>query len=69
MVVNIGSMRGVIVNRLQLQSYCDAPKAAVHRLTGSPGAEWASRGVRVEEVAPLVLTASIVPADSGCTCW
>ena len=51
-IVNIGSMSGFIVNKPQPQSFYNASKAAVHHLTKSLAAEWASRGVRVNAVAP-----------------
>jgi NAD(P)-dependent dehydrogenase (short-subunit alcohol dehydrogenase family) len=51
-IVNIGSMSGFIVNKPQEQCYYNASKAAVHHLTKSLAAEWASRGVRVNAVAP-----------------
>ena len=51
-IVNIGSMSGYIVNKPQEQSFYNASKAAVHHLTKSLAAEWASRGVRVNAVAP-----------------
>lgn len=54
-IVNIGSMSGYIVNRPQLQTYYNASKAAVHHLTSSLAAEWASRGVRVNAVAPTYI--------------
>lgn len=54
-IVNIGSMSGFIVNRPQEQSYYNASKAAVHHLTKSLAAEWASRGVRVNAVAPTYI--------------
>ena len=54
-IVNIGSMSGYIVNRPQLQTYYNASKAAVHHLTASLAAEWASRGVRVNAVAPTYI--------------
>lgn len=54
-IVNVGSMSGFIVNRPQPQSYYNASKAAVHHLTKSLAAEWASRGVRVNAVAPTYI--------------
>ena len=54
-IVNIGSMSGLIVNRPQPQSYYNASKSAVHQLSKSLAAEWASRGVRVNAVAPTYI--------------
>ncbi len=51
-IVNIGSMSGMIVNKPQEQASYNASKAAVHHLTRSLAAEWATRGVRVNAVAP-----------------
>ena len=54
-IVNMGSMSGLIVNKPQEQSSYNATKAAVHHLTKSLAAEWASRGVRVNAVAPTYI--------------
>ena len=54
-IVNIGSMSGFIVNKPQEQCYYNASKAAVHHLTKSLAAEWATRGVRVNAVAPTYI--------------
>jgi NAD(P)-dependent dehydrogenase (short-subunit alcohol dehydrogenase family) len=54
-IVNVGSMSGFIVNRPQGQAHYNASKAAVHHLTRALAAEWASRGVRVNAVAPTYI--------------
>ncbi|MCX5520816.1 SDR family oxidoreductase [Kaistia defluvii] len=54
-IVNIGSMSGFIVNKPQEQAFYNASKAGVHHLTKSLAAEWASRGVRVNAVAPTYI--------------
>jgi NAD(P)-dependent dehydrogenase (short-subunit alcohol dehydrogenase family) len=54
-IVNIGSMSGFIVNKPQEQSFYNASKAAVHHLTRSLATEWATRGVRVNAVAPTYI--------------
>src|SRR5215469_14742848 len=54
-IVNIGSMSGFIVNKPQEQCYYNASKAAVHHLTKSLAADWGSRDVRVNAVAPTYI--------------
>ena len=54
-IINIGSMSGVISNKPQPQSHYNASKAGVHLLTKSLAGEWATRGVRVNAVAPTYI--------------
>ena len=62
-IVNIGSMSGLIVNRPQWQPAYNASKAAVHHLTKSLAAEWAPHGVRVNAVAPGYVRTDMTPID------
>lgn len=50
-IVNIGSISGLIVNRPQWQPAYNASKAAVHQLTRSLAAEWAPYNIRVNALA------------------
>lgn len=54
-IVNIGSMSGQIVNTPQPQCHYNAAKAGVHHLTKSLAVEWATRGVRINAVAPTYI--------------
>jgi NAD(P)-dependent dehydrogenase (short-subunit alcohol dehydrogenase family) len=63
-IVNIGSMSGFIVNKPQDQSYYNASKAGVHHLTKSLAAEWGTRGVRVNAVAPTYINTPPTPSSN-----
>ena len=52
-------MSGYIVNKPQPQAQYNASKAGVHHLTKSLAAEWATRGVRVNAVAPTYINTSM----------
>ena len=62
-IVNIGSISGLIINRPQLQTPYNASKAAVHQLTKSLAAEWAPFGVRVNALAPGYVKTEMAPVD------
>ena len=51
-IVNMASMSGLISNHPQPQAAYNASKAGVILLTKSLAGEWASRGVRVNSIAP-----------------
>lgn len=62
-IINIGSMSGLIVNRPQWQPAYNASKAAVHHLTRSLAAEWGPYGVRVNALAPGYIKTEMSPVD------
>jgi NAD(P)-dependent dehydrogenase (short-subunit alcohol dehydrogenase family) len=62
-IVNIGSLSALIVNRPQMQPAYNASKAAVHHLTKSLAAEWAPFGVRVNALAPGYIKTEMAPVD------
>ena len=62
-IVNIGSISGMVVNRPQWQPAYNASKAAVHQLTKSLAAEWAPHNVRVNAIAPGYVRTDMSPVD------
>jgi len=64
-IVNIGSISAQIVNRPQWQPAYNASKAAVHQLTKSLAAEWATSGVRVNALAPGYVKTEMSPVDES----
>lgn len=62
-IINVGSISGLIVNRPQLQASYNASKAAVHQLTRSLAVEWADHGIRANAVAPGYVKTGIAPID------
>ena len=63
-VVNVGSMSADIVNYPQQQVNYNVSKAGVHHLTRSLAAEWASRGVRVNAVAPTYVETDLTRGEA-----
>jgi NAD(P)-dependent dehydrogenase (short-subunit alcohol dehydrogenase family) len=62
-IVNIGSLSAMVVNRPQMQPAYNASKAAVHQLTKSLAAEWAPFGVRVNALAPGYVKTEMATVD------
>jgi NAD(P)-dependent dehydrogenase (short-subunit alcohol dehydrogenase family) len=68
-IVNIGSMSGIISNKPQEQVHYNAAKAGVHHLTKSLAGEWATRGVRVNAVAPTYIETAMTKTGAANPDW
>ena len=64
-IVNIGSISGMIVNRPQWQPAYNASKAAVHQLSRSLAGEWAPFGLRVNALALGYVSTVMSPEPEG----
>ncbi|MCK0746564.1 SDR family oxidoreductase [Chromohalobacter nigrandesensis] len=62
-IINIGSISAMIVNRPQMQPAYNASKAAVHQLTKSLAAEWAPYSIRVNALAPGYVKTSMAQVE------
>ena len=62
-IVNLGSISGLICNRIPPQAAYNVSKAAVHHITHCLAAEWAGQGVRVNAVAPTYIETPMVTTN------
>jgi NAD(P)-dependent dehydrogenase (short-subunit alcohol dehydrogenase family) len=68
-IVNIASMSGIISNHPQPQAAYNTSKAAVIMLTKSLAGEWASRGVRVNAIAPGYIATELTKRGMSNEAW
>ena len=72
-VVNIGSISGFVSNKPQLQVAYNSSKAAIHQMTTTMAFEYASRGIRVNALAPgyvvSAMTKDGIARDDFNTIW
>lgn len=68
-VVNIGSISGYVANKPQLQVAYNSSKAAIHQMTNAMAFEYASRGIRVNALAPGYVVSDMTKGGIADDAW
>lgn len=68
-VVNIGSISGYVANKPQLQVAYNSSKAAIHQMTKTMAFEYASRGIRVNALAPGYVVSDMTKGGIANDAW
>ncbi len=68
-VVNIGSISGLVANKPQLQVAYNSSKAAIHTMTTTMAFEYASRGIRVNALAPGYVVSDMTKGGIANEAW
>ncbi|MDO8882169.1 SDR family NAD(P)-dependent oxidoreductase [Pseudotabrizicola sp.] len=68
-ILNIGSISAEVANQPQLQVAYNASKAAVHQMTRVMAFEYASRGIRVNALAPGYVVSDMTKGGIANAAW
>ncbi len=68
-ILNIGSISGLVSNIPQAQAAYNASKAAVHMLTRSIASDYAEDGIRVNAIAPGYITTDMTTGGLADPVW